>query len=85
MKNMVTTKLFRNGGSMAVRIPSGWLLPGAEITLERDAQSGEIRLTQQANQVNLLLRSWIGETELEDEVFDAALKRKPILNWQEAL
>jgi len=82
---MITTKLFRNGGSMAVRIPAGWLLPEAEVTLERDAQSGEIRLTQQANQVNLLLRSWQGETELEDEVFDAALKRKPILDWQEAL
>jgi len=85
VKNMITTKLFRNGGSMAVRIPAGWLLPEAEVTLERDAQSGEIRLTQQANQVNLLLRSWQGETELEDEVFDAALKRKPILDWQEAL
>jgi hypothetical protein len=70
---------------MAVRIPSGWLLPEAEVTLERDAQSGEIRLTQRTNQANLLLRSWLDETELVDEVFDAALKRELILDWQEAL
>ena len=85
MKNMITTKLFRNGGSMAVRIPSGWLLTEAEVTLERDAQSGEIRLNQRTNQANLLLRSWLDETELVDEVFDAALKRESILDWQEAL
>jgi len=70
---------------MAVRIPSGWLLPEAEVTLERDAQSGEIRLNQRTNQANLLLRSWLDETELVDEVFDAALKRESILDWQEAL
>jgi len=85
VKNIITTKLFRNGGSMAVRIPSGWLLPEAEVTLERDAQSGEIRLNQRTNQANLLLRSWLDETELVDEVFDAALKRESILDWQEAL
>jgi virulence-associated protein VagC len=35
MTNRVTRKLFRNGGSWALRIPAGWLLEEAEYELVR--------------------------------------------------
>ena len=43
--DVVTTKLFRNGGSLAVRIPAGWVNEG-EITLSRDVNTGRIILSQ---------------------------------------
>ena len=44
--DVITTKLFRNGGSLAVRIPAGWVSDG-EITLSRDVNTGRIILTQE--------------------------------------
>jgi virulence-associated protein VagC len=46
MADMVTTKLFRTGGSVALRIPAGWMDPAREVTLVRDRRSGRIYLTQ---------------------------------------
>jgi hypothetical protein len=43
--DVVTTKLFRNGGSLAVRIPAGWLAEG-EITLSREERTGRIYISQ---------------------------------------
>jgi hypothetical protein len=43
--DVITTKLFRNGGSLAVRIPAGWVSEG-EITLSRDVNTGRIFLSQ---------------------------------------
>lgn len=45
MADVITTKLFRNGGSLAVRIPAGWVSEG-EITLSRDVNTGRIVLSQ---------------------------------------
>jgi len=46
MTYMVTTKLFRTGGSVALRIPAGWMDPARQVTLIRDGRSGRIYLTQ---------------------------------------
>lgn len=44
--DMVTTKLFRNGGSIAVRIPARWLEPTLEVRLIREPSTGRVYLTQ---------------------------------------
>lgn len=46
MRNMVSTKLFRNGGSVAVRIPAGWLNPDKGVHLVRDDTTGRIYISQ---------------------------------------
>ena len=45
--DVVRTKLFRNGGSVAVRIPAGWLDPSKEVALTRDVRTGRIYLGQE--------------------------------------
>jgi hypothetical protein len=49
MADMISSKLFRTGGSVAVRIPAGWMDPALEVTLIRDSRSGRIYLTQNAD------------------------------------
>lgn len=46
MPDMIHTKLFRTGGSVALRIPAGWLDPDQPVTLHRDTQSGRIYVNQ---------------------------------------
>ncbi|MCF8549508.1 MAG: hypothetical protein K9G09_01230 [Pontimonas sp.] len=43
---MTTTRLFRTGGSVALRIPAGWLDPNAPVTLVRDERTGRVYLNQ---------------------------------------
>lgn len=45
MTDVVRTKTFRNGGSLAVRIPAGWVDEG-ELSLTRDSRTGRIVITQ---------------------------------------
>lgn len=44
--DMTTTRLFRTGGSVALRIPAGWLDPEAPVTLVRDERTGRVYLNQ---------------------------------------
>lgn len=46
MAHVVTSKLFKTGGSVALRIPAGWLDPLVEVTLERNPHTGRITLSQ---------------------------------------
>ena len=46
MADVVTTKFFRNGGSIALRIPAGWFNPEEDITLVRDPRTGRVYLNQ---------------------------------------
>lgn len=46
MADVVKTKLFKNGGSLAVRIPAGWLEAESQIKLIREPATGRIYLTQ---------------------------------------
>ena len=44
--DMTTSKLFRTGGSVALRIPAGWLDPNTPVTLVRDERTGRVYLNQ---------------------------------------
>jgi virulence-associated protein VagC len=74
--DVVTTKTFRNGGSLAIRIPAGWVIDG-EVTLTRDPKTGEIAVSQRAVKMAKLLAEFIERGPIEDPVFEAALKRNP--------
>ena len=46
MKTVVTAKLFRNGGSYAVRIPTGWVDPGRDVHMSFDQKTSRIYISQ---------------------------------------
>lgn len=46
MADMIQTKLFRTGGSVALRIPAGWLDPARPVELFRDPHTGRVYATQ---------------------------------------
>lgn len=77
--NVITTKLFRNGGSLAVRIPAGWVSEG-EITLSRNPISGDIVITQKAGKMKLLLEKLASEEPVDDAVFEAAIRRDTLVD-----
>ena len=74
MTDVVTTKTFRNGGSLAIRIPAGWVSDG-EVTLTRDPKTGEISVSQRAAKMAALLAEFIERGPIDDPVFEAALRR----------
>lgn len=76
MTDVVTTKTFRNGGSFAIRIPSGWVSDG-EVTLARDPKTGEISVSQRSAKMAALLAEFIERGPIDDPVFEEALKRNP--------
>lgn len=41
-----TAKLFRNGRSQAVRLPAEYRFKGSEVYIRRDAETGDIVLSQ---------------------------------------
>ena len=74
MTDVVRTKTFRNGGSLAVRIPAGWVDDG-ELTLSRNPVSGEIVISQRAARLKELLQELSERDPISDPVFDEALAR----------
>lgn len=46
MKSVVTAKLFRNGGSYAVRIPAGWVDPKRDVHMSFDQKTSRIYISQ---------------------------------------
>ena len=46
MGDVVISKLFKTGGSVAVRIPAGWLDPAQEVALSRNPHTGRITISQ---------------------------------------
>ena len=75
MTDVVTTKTFKNGGSLAIRIPAGWIQDG-ELTLTRDPVSGEIVVSQRSKKLRELLAELATSEPIEDPVFEAALVRE---------
>lgn len=75
MTDVVTTKTFRNGGSLAIRIPAGWVSDG-EVTLSRNPKTGEISVSQRAAKMALLLAEFAAASAYEDEVFESSLIRE---------
>ncbi len=75
MTDVVTTKTFRNGGSLAIRIPAGWVSDG-EVTLSRDPKTGEISVSQRTARLKQLLEEFVAAEPYEDDVFGSALIRE---------
>lgn len=46
MTDMVRSKMFKTGGSVAVRIPAGWLDPALEVTLHRNPHTRRVTISQ---------------------------------------
>ena len=46
MSDVVRTRFFRNGGSVALRIPAGWFDAEQDVTLVRDQRTGRVYVTQ---------------------------------------
>jgi len=46
MAEVVTTKFFRNGASIALRIPAGWFDPEQDVTLVPNSRTGRVYLNQ---------------------------------------
>ncbi len=47
METEIKTKFFRNGGSVAVRIPSAWSFNPEQVTMTFDEITRQITITQQ--------------------------------------
>lgn len=56
-----TAKIFMNGRSQAVRLPSEFRFKGAEVTIRRDPQTGDVILSQKSE-------DWPSFFKLLDEV-----------------
>lgn len=70
MHNMVSTKLFRNGGSVAVRIPAGWLDPDKGVHLVRDDNTGRIYISQTPLDIDGFFDFLRDKEYLPDPAFD---------------
>lgn len=79
MADVITTKPFRNGGSLAVRIPAGWVLDG-ELTLTRNPVSGEIVISQRAARMRSLLQQLAQADPEPDAVFEEAIARNALVD-----
>jgi len=77
--DVVETKTFRNGGSLAVRIPAGWVSDG-ELTLSRDSKTGDIRISQRTAKLSQLLAGLAEADSFEDPIFDQGIQRVDALD-----
>ena len=70
MNDMVSTKMFRTGGSVAVRIPAGWLDPTKPVHLIRQEHTGRIYVSQgDAQDPDVFFNLLRGEGYVEDPAF----------------
>jgi hypothetical protein len=77
MPDMIHTKLFRTGGSVALRIPAGWLDPARPVDLFRDPHTGRVYATQD-NPVDTqdFFDFMRGENYVPDPGFDSLTQRQ---------
>ncbi len=70
MTERVTRKAFKNGGSVAVRIPKGWIDEDAEIDIiRREDGTVEIRPLDRATRLRRLLDYLSQQPELPEDEF----------------
>ena len=70
MTDRVTRKAFKNGGSVAVRIPKGWLDEDAEIDIvRREDGTVEIRPLDKEARMRKLLEYLSQQPELPEDAF----------------
>jgi virulence-associated protein VagC len=76
MTDRVTRKAFRNGGSVAVRIPKGWLEEDSEIDIvRRDDGIVEIRPLGREARMKKLLEYLSQQPELPDDAFPVPARK----------
>jgi virulence-associated protein VagC len=76
MGDVVTNKLFKTGGSVAVRIPAGWLDPAQEVALSRNPHTGRITISQAgAGQGEDFFEFLRGKQYLKDVGLEALVQR----------
>jgi len=88
MTKRVTRKAFKNGGSVAVRIPKGWLPEDAEIdVIQREDGVIEVRALSQEDLLKALALRILEQGELNDsEVWLPNREQEPERwNWNEML
>jgi antitoxin VapB len=54
-----TAKLFKNGRSQAVRLPKEFRFEGNEVAIRRNAETGEVILTERLDQPALSFNEWL--------------------------
>jgi len=64
-----TAKLFKNGRSQAVRLPKEFRFEGTEVAVRRDAETGEVVLSQPPVQPTMSFDQWFA---LYDAIPDSA-------------
>lgn len=85
-----TAKLFRNGKSQAVRLPLAYRFEGSEVSIRRDAQTGDVILSRKPESLEPFfafarnLKADIPDDFLGPEERQTALQpRDPFEDWQE--
>jgi len=82
MSNVKVAKLFRNGGSQAVRLPAEFRFEGDEVYVTRDEKTGDVTLSKQTRKTgrefwaDLFAAMDAGKTP--DEDFDAYMTERPM-------
>jgi len=75
MTERVTRKAFKNGGSVAVRIPKGWISEDAEIDIvRREDGIVEIRPLDKENRMKRLLEYLGQQPDLPEDEFPVPLR-----------
>ncbi len=77
-----TAKLFRNGRSQAVRLPSEFRFEGSEVYVRRDPSTGDVILSRRPESwesfFDLTRKSGVPEDFLADRGDTRPRKRKPL-------
>ncbi len=82
MSDVRIAKLFRNGGSQAVRLPAEFRFEGDEVYVRRDETTGDVTLSTKAEKTRREfweeLFASLDAGKVEDEHFDAYMAERPM-------
>lgn len=82
MTKRVTRKLFKNGGSWAIRIPAGWLPEDSEFdVIVRDDGVLEVRPLDRERQFKEFLRHLEERGEVPNEAFPIPERHREAERW----
>jgi antitoxin VapB len=73
-----TAKLFMNGRSQAVRLPSEFRFEGREVNISKDPETGDVVLSRKAANWDAFFRLRDELTKQEREAFEIPRDRKPL-------
>ncbi len=80
MGNVKVAKLFRNGGSQAVRLPAEFRFEGDEVYVTRNEETGDVTLSRKSRKAfwdDLFARLDAGK-DVQDADFDAYMRERPM-------